>query len=396
VPQPGPLPIALFVSSFIPGGTERQMIELARRLDRRRFQVHLACFRRGGPWLSRAEQSVASVEEFPIRSFRDPATIGQMRAFARWCRRTGIAVLHATDLYANIFALPAAAAGGVRVRIGNRREINPDKSAGLIALQRAAYACATRIAANSQAAAARLRRERVPSQRITVIPNGLDVDAFGARQLPKRLRRVITVANLRKEKAHEVLLEAAARVLADAPDAEFWIVGGGARREELERMARQLGVAARTRFFGHRDDVPALLGDSDIFVLPSRSEACPSGLIEAMASGLPVVATAVGGNVELVRHGENGLLVPPDDAPAIASAIHDLIESPDRAAALGRAARASAVGRFSFERMVAAFENLYLREMSCAARSAGLQACHPGARAALTASATPQPECRPD
>jgi glycosyltransferase involved in cell wall biosynthesis len=396
VPQPGPLPVALFVSSFIPGGTERQMIELSRRLDRRRFQVHLACFRRGGPWLSRAEQNAASVEEFPIRSFRDVATIAQMRAFARWCRRTGIAVVHATDLYANVFALPAAVAAGVPVRIGNRREINPDKSAGLIALQRAAYACATRVAANSQAAAARLRRERVPPRKVAVIPNGLDVEVFGVRQLPDRLRRVITVANLRTEKAHEVLLDAAALVLARYPDAEFWIVGGGARYDELTTLARQLGIESRTRFFGHRDDVPALLGESDIFVLPSRSEACPSGLIEAMASGLPVVATAVGGNVELVRHGETGLLVPPDDAGAIASAIHGLIESPDRAAVLGRAARDSVVCRFSFDRMVAAFERLYLTETSRAVRSAGLQACHQGAQAALKGCTTPQPEFRPD
>jgi glycosyltransferase involved in cell wall biosynthesis len=350
----------LFVSSFIPGGTERQMIELARRLDRRRFQVHLACFRREGPWLSRAEQNVASIEEFPIRSFRDPATLKQMRTFARWCRRTGIAVLHATDLYANVFALPAAAAAGVSARIGNRREINPDKSAGLIALQRAAYACATRVAANSQAAASRLRREGVPSRRIAVIPNGLDVEAFTPRALPDRLRRVITVANLREEKAHEVLLDAAVMTLSRYPDAEFWIVGGGARYEELTALAHRLGVARRTRFFGHRDDIPALLGKSDIFVLPSRSEACPSGLIEAMASGLPVVATAVGGNLELVRHGENGILVPPDDARAIASSIRELIESPGRAATLGSAARASVVSRFSFERMVFAFEALYL------------------------------------
>ncbi len=335
------------------------MIELARRLDRRRFRVHLVCFRRSGPWLSRADENVASIEEFPIRSFRDPATLGQMCAFSRWCRRTGLAVIHATDLYANIFALPAAAAAGVPVRIGNRREINPDKGAALIALQRAAYACATGIAANSQAAAGRLRREWVPARKIRVIPNGLDVDAFVPRTIPDRPRRVVTVANLRKEKAHEVLLDAAVHILAAHPDAEFWIVGGGARYDELTALARRLRVAERTRFFGHRDDVPALLAESDIFVLPSRSEAFPGGLIEAMAAGLPVVATSVGGNVELVEHGRNGLLVAPDDASALAASVGELMESPRKAAALGRAARASVENRFSFERMVTSFEHLY-------------------------------------
>lgn len=344
------------------------MIELARRLDRRDFQVHLVCFHREGSWLPRAERDAASIEQFPINSFRRPATVTQMRAFARWCRRTEIAVVHATDLYANIFALPAAAAAGVPVRVGNRREINPDKSAGLILLQRAAYACASRVAANSQAAADRLRRERVPARKITVIPNGLDIGAFVPPQPRDRVRRVITVANLRKEKAHEVLFDAAAAVLSKYPDAEFWIVGDGPRYEELTALARSRGIAARTRFFGHREDVPQLLADSDVFVLPSRSEAFPGSLVEAMAAGLPVVATAVGGNPELVQHGHNGLLVEPDDAQAVAASIRHLIDSPVRAAELGRAARASVERRFSFERMVSAFEDLYRSEFELASR----------------------------
>jgi glycosyltransferase involved in cell wall biosynthesis len=362
VPQPCPLPVALFFSSFIPGGTERQMIELTRRLDRRQFQIHLVSFRRGGPWLSRAERDVASAVEFPITSFRSPSTLGQMRAFAKWCRSTGIAVLHTTDLYANVFGLPAAAAAGVPVRIANRREINPDKSLGLIALQRLAYVFASRVVANSQAAADRLRHERVPARKIGVIPNGIDVGGFAPTASKERLRRIVTVANLRKEKAHEVLLEAAGIVLARHADAEFWIVGGGARYDELTALARRRGVDGRTRFFGHRDDVPALLAESDIFVLPSRSEAFPGGLIEAMAAGLPIVATAVGGNRELVQHRRNGLLVPPDDAQALAAAVVELIESPGNAAAYGRAARGSVENGFSFERMVSAFEDLYRSE----------------------------------
>lgn len=351
------------------------MIELARRLDRTRFQVHLACFRREGRWLDRAVAGVASIAEFPITSFRDPATITQMRAFARWCGNTGIAVLHTTDLYANIFGLPAGALGGVPVRIANRREINPDKRAGLIALQRAAYGFAHRVVANSRAAADRLVRERVPLGRIAVVPNGIDMAAFERRELPGRVRRVITVANLRKEKAHEVLFEAATTVLGRYPDAEFWIVGGGARYDELTALAARLGIGGRTRFFGHRDDVPALLAQSDVFVLPSRSEAFPGGLIEAMAAGLPVIATAVGGNLELVRHRLTGLLVPPDDSPSLASALCETFESPALAAELGRAARAWVAPRFSFERMVSMFEDLYTAGLDAASHHGMSKQC---------------------
>jgi glycosyltransferase involved in cell wall biosynthesis len=356
----------VFLSRFVPGGTEKQIIELVSRLDQDRFALHIACFDRTGPWLAKVEDCVESLAEFPVAGFTRAATLRQMRRFARWCRENRIAVVHTTDLYTNIIGLPAARLAEVPVRIGSRREINPDKGPALIALQRAAYACATRVVANCRAAADRLRREAVAAPTIAVIPNGLEIEAFAPRQLATRLRRIITVANLRKEKAHEVLLEAAVPILDRYPDAEFSIVGGGARYADLATLARRLGVQQRVRFLGHREDIPSLLGGSDIFVLPSRSESFPNGLIEAMASGLPVVATSVGGNTELVQHGENGLLVPPDDAHAIASSIHDLIESPERAAALGRAARASVVSRFSFERMVAAFETLYLTEFESA------------------------------
>jgi glycosyltransferase involved in cell wall biosynthesis len=364
VTLPRPVPIALFFSSFVPGGTERQMIELSRRLDRRLFTVHLVCFHRCGAWQARAEEHAASVTEFPISAFRRTDTLHQMRAFARWCRATDIALVHTVDIYANIFGLPAAAAARVPVRIGNRREINPDKSLAMIALQRAAYSCAQRVIANSSAVAQRLRNEGVLHTAIDIIPNGIDVAVFTTRAPGDRpLRRVITVANLRPEKAHEVLIDAAASLVATNPDLEFRVVGDGPRLAELSALAAARGVGTHMRFFGHRDDVPELLRESDVFVLPSRSEAFPNGLIEAMAAGLPVVATAVGGIVELVQHGKNGLLIRPGDSRDLANAIQQLIDDRPRAAALACEARRSIESCYSFERMVKEFERVYLREL---------------------------------
>ncbi len=355
-----PLPVALFFSQFLPGGTEGQMIELARRLDRARFEVHIACLHRSGSWFSRACEGAASVAEFPIHSFRHPRTLGRMREFASWCQARRIAVLHAADLYANVFALPAAAAARVPARIGNRREINPDKGVGLIALQRLSYAFAHRLVANSTAAAARLRQERVDNRIVAVIPNGIDLSAYGSRPRPSRLRRITTVANLRAEKAHETLIEAAALLVRDYPDVEFRFVGAGPRLHDLKTLAERRGVEGRVHFLGHREDVPALLAESDIFALTSRSEAFPNSVMEAMASGLPVVATDVGGVPELIEHERNGLLVRVDDVAALTAALRGLIERPAHAAALGQAARQTIHARFSFDRMVSSFEDLYL------------------------------------
>jgi glycosyltransferase involved in cell wall biosynthesis len=171
------------------------------------------------------------------------------------------------------------------------------------------------------------------------------------------------VANLRAEKGHDTLLAAVPRILARHPGASVTLVGDGPRREALETLARALGVSAAVHFLGECRDVAPVLAGHDLFVLPSRSEAFPNALIEAMATALPVVATSVGGIPEVVRSGENGLLVPPDDPPALADAIVALMDDPARAAALGRAARADVERHYTIDRMVEQFEQLYLAEI---------------------------------
>jgi glycosyltransferase involved in cell wall biosynthesis len=322
--------------------------------------VHVACFERAGAWLDRAAEGAASIVEFPIRGFARPSTFGQLFAFAAWCRREQIAVVQTCDLYANIFGLPGAALGGVPVRIGSRRELNPDKTAGQIRLQRLAYRAATKVVANSPAARTILRQEKLGPGSIAVIPNGLDAAAYGARKQSGQVRSFITVANLRPEKDHETLLKAAALLIEDVPSLRVRIVGSGPRRAALEARTAALGLGSHVEFLGHRDDVPALLADADAFVLPSRSEAFPNGAIEAMAAGLPVVASAVGGLLDLIDDGHTGRLVPPGDPAALAAVMRTWIEHPDRAAAIGAAGRESVLQQYSFERMIASFEDLYL------------------------------------
>jgi len=353
------LPVGIVLNSFEPGGTERQMTELICRLDRRAFDVQVACLSRRGALHDRVA-AAATVTEFPIRGLLSHGTAMQAARFAGWCRTHAIRVVHACDFYANVFALPSAAAARVPVRIGSRRDLFiPERTAAQQTLQRLSYRFAHRIVANSQAAASQLKLEGVPGSRICHIANGLDLKAYASRPSFTGPLTVTTVAHLRPGKGIDVLLEAAAVLLRRVPNVTFRIAGDGSLRQELEGRSGSLGVTGRVQFLGHATDVPALLRTSSIFAFPSLMEASPNAVIEAMAAGLAVVASNVGGIPEVVRHEYNGLLVPPSDAGALAAALERLITHPGLAERLGDEARETVARRFSFERMVSEFEQLY-------------------------------------
>ena len=233
---------------------------------------------------------------------------------------------------------------GWRCASANRRElVTPEKTRGQLACQRFAYRAAHLVVANSAAAAAQLRREGVPSRKIRTISNGVDCGVFrpapmapGAADPPRRDRRQPPA----RKRATTRCIAAAARIVDERPETEFLIVGEGAMREALERRVRELGLSGRVRFLGERTDVAALLASSDAFVLPSRSEAFPNSVLEAMAAGLPIVATRVGGVPELIESGATGVLVEADRPAELAAALLDLMDHPQRAAdARARGAR---------------------------------------------------------
>ena len=369
-----PVPIAFVLNSCHAGGTELQMIELLRRLNPERWLVHVACVHAEGEWLPRVTEAAATVTEFPFTSFRHRDAVRQAVAFMRWCRAHDIAVVHTTNLCTNIFALPAAAYAGVPVRIGNRREINPDKTRSQIMMQRAAYQFAHKIVANSRAAADRLRLERVPAGRVATVSNGIDSCAFAADRSRRPLRKIVVVANLRKEKGHDLLIDAAPEILRHYPDASFDIVGAGPELDALQARARAQGVAGVFTFAGYASDVAQRLKDADIFVLPSRSEAFPNAILEAMSAGLPIVASAAGGIVELIADGRTGLLVAPGDPHALAHSVCRLMSDRALGARLGKAACQEVQGRYTFDRMTSAFEAIYISELN--RRGAALEHAH--------------------
>jgi glycosyltransferase involved in cell wall biosynthesis len=213
--------------------------------------------------------------------------------------------------------------------------------------------------------------ERLPPDRICMIPNGIDSEKY--RPLPlddnlhKQLKISLTaplvgiVAVLRPEKNHEMFLKVAAHVCKEVPETHFLVIGDGPRRAELESLATQLGIANHVHFLGKRPDVAQLLNLLDIFALTSHNEANPVSILEALATGKPVVATRVGSIPETVLEGETGYLVDPGAEQAMAGRIIELLLDPAKARRMGSAGRRNVMLHWSIERMVSGYEELLER-----------------------------------
>ena len=206
---------------------------------------------------------------------------------------------------------------------------------------------------------------------IVAIPNGIITAQPSAQESGARLRAelglpasaqvVIVFSRLNRMKGIEYFLEASVSVSRRFPDARFVIAGDGNNRHELEEYAAHLGVASKTVFTGFRTDLPDILQEAAVSVLPSLSEGLSNSLLESMAAGLPVVATNVGGNPEIVDDEVSGLLVPPRDSAALATAMARILEDPALAGRFGRAGRRRVHEVFSMERSVDSVERLYRR-----------------------------------
>jgi L-malate glycosyltransferase len=203
---------------------------------------------------------------------------------------------------------------------------------------------------------------------IEVIPNGVDLARYatGDRAAARRAigldagrRYITTIARFHPVKDHRMLLNAFAEVARARGDVDLLLVGDGPLRSELEQTAASLGLATRVKFMGVRADVPDILRASDVFALTSVSEAASITLLEAMASELPVVVTAVGGNPEIVRDGIDGMLVPRGDASATAAAMLRVLGDAGAAGAMGRAAAERVRARFRLDATIARYYELY-------------------------------------
>lgn len=392
-PQPvTTVKVQQFLTSFGFGGTERQVEHLVRNMDRNRFAVRFACLKKWGHFLQNFEQQKIPIDEYPISSFYQPSTLSQQWRFAADMRRHHIQICHSYNFYANTFALTAAKLARTPLIIASIRDTGMNITPAKMLVHKWACNFADCILVNAYAVRQWLVQQGYREDKISVIHNGIDLDRFKKSHrfgslrrelgIPEHAKLVVVLARLAPEKGIEYFLNAAAAISPGCSNAYFLIVGDrfagtGANgvvkadlvyRHALRHLAEQLGIADRVLFTGYRADVPSLLAQANVSVLPSVSgEGLSNTLLESMAAGTPVVATKVGGNAEIVeRDGVEGILVPPRDTAALAQAIEAILNDSDLAGRLAGEALVQVRTRFSLDRMIRETENLYLRKLEFA------------------------------
>jgi glycosyltransferase involved in cell wall biosynthesis len=380
-PRASAIRVLQFLTLFAVGGTERQVMNLALGIDSSRFDVHFACLKRWGDFLEDVEAKGSPLAEYPIPRLYGVQALRRQLEFARALRRDGIDIVHTYGFYPNVFAVAAARLARVPVIVASIRENGDLLTPAQRRVQRLSCRLADAIIVNAESVKRRIVSDGYDAERITVIRNGIDLARFRGRRDSGRLRRELSVpaqaplvavfARLVPAKGIEYFLQAAAGVAQRFPEARFVVVGESRvvrdgvivespYKRELVQYASRLGLNGRVLFTGFRMDIPEVLPDVTLSVLPSLSEGLPNSVLESMAAGVPVVATGVGGTPEAVQDGVSGLLVPPSDAVALERAICSLLEDRALAARLGRAAEQRVSEHFSNEQMVRRTERFYL------------------------------------
>lgn len=345
------------LNSTAVGGAETLVLRLATRLQDLGWTVSVVTLRGEGP-LSEAFGAAG----IPMTDLAVPESGGLLalrRAMRRWLDEAQPPLVH-THNVSPLVATALALRARHRTRFVHTKHGRARSRTwrGRLVTRWAARRPDAIIAVSRDAMQRAVEREGFPPARVGLVYNGIDTSQVAVRS-GSWGTRLVTVARLEPVKSLDVLLRAVALVRTAGHDAALTVIGDGTERPALERLTRELGLETAVTFTGWSRDVGRHLAGADLFVMSSRSEGLSLTLLEAMAAGLPIVATAVGGNPEVVEHGRTGLLVPHGDPAALATAIGEVLGDPERAAAMGRAGRERVMARFSLDAMVEAHLRLY-------------------------------------
>lgn len=345
--------IALVIGQMTRGGAEGQLAQLVRQLPRTRFEPFVYC-------LSAQTEPVGSeiAATGAVMRVVTGGALQRARRLAQHLDADRIDVVHSWLYLANAVAGLAHLARPSRPLITAARNCKVQGRVSQVA-NMLAFRMSRAIVVNSRDVATYITRHyAAPRARVRVIYNGIDVERFHPGVGGDEVGPIVTIGRLVEQKNHQLFLHAAAALSTEFPRARFVIIGDGPRRAALEQQARQLGIAERVRFVGERGDIDAVLRAASLFWLTSRWEGMPNVVLEAMASGVPVIATDVGGTRELIDSGSDGFVVPANDAGAFVRHSHELLRDAGAWRRCATAARARAE-TFSTAYMIDAMTQLY-------------------------------------
>lgn len=397
--------IAFCVTDLNPGGAERVLVQLVTRLDRDRWApavfclagrgaladelqaagIPVTCLGRektrnlpspklddlgGGGGDFQASPNPAEIDSNPGGLWRRGTTVWRL---ARALRHFRPAILQTFLFHANLAGRIAGRLAGIRTIVSGIR-VAEKRSRFPLRLDRwTNWLVKMNICVSQAVADFSISEARLSPKKIVVIPNGVDAARFASAKpadlaqfgIPPGSQVLLTIGRLDRQKGLGDLIEAAALVIPKCPQSHFLLIGEGPERAQIERLIRDKGLFGRVHLAGWRPDIPELLAAGRALILSSHWEGLPNVILEAMAAGLPVLATRVEGTSELVIEGETGLLAPPRSAAALAAGIEKLLADPTLAQTMGHAGRERA-GLFSWDEMVARYSELYtsLRDAS--------------------------------
>ncbi len=359
-----PVRIAFCITDLDPGGAERALVQLVTRLDSSRWQPAVFCLAGEGVLADELRAAGISVVCLGARRRTDVAVVWRL---ARVLRQFQPHIVQTFLFHGNLAGRIASRLAGVR-RVVSGIRVAEQRSRIPLWLDRwTNWLVHTNVCVSQAVAEFSISQARLAPDRIVVIPNGVDVPKFAnaiaadlsSFEIPPGSQVLLTIGRLDQQKDLPTLLEAAAILIPKHSHAHFLLVGEGPERRQIEDMIRDRGLVGRVHLAGWRADIPELLAAGYALVLSSRWEGMPNVVLEAMAAGLPVVATQVEGVAELVIHGHTGLVVPRQSPRELAEAIEKILADPTAANVLGTAGRERVRAEFSWEKMVQKYEQIY-------------------------------------
>lgn len=356
--------LLLIIPTLDRGGAEKQLTMLACGLPRDEFEVHVCALTRGGPRAADLEAAGIPVHYIDKRWKADPFAYVRLKQLIRELRPD---IVHTWLFAANAYGRQAAWKAGVRRIVVSERCVDSWKTWELH-VDRWLAPRAARIATNSAAIRDFYVEQRLPAEKFVVIPNAIVPPAEPPRDrerlraelgIPADARLLVAVGRLWPQKRYKDLIWAADLLKVVRDDVHLLIVGEGPQRWRLETFREQVRIEDRVHLLGERSDVPRLLASSDIYWIGSGYEGQSNAVMEAMSLGLPVVASDIPGNRELVVHEETGFLFPVGDRASLARWTTVLLDDSERAVRMGAAGRQRMLTEFSLEQMIRRHVELY-------------------------------------